>query len=89
MPGPDLCAPTLAGLIEAEQVTVAAGVPTIWMGVLPELDGPRHVPHPRHPVRRLGRAQVAVGGLPGGDRQADHAGLGHDRDQPGGLGRAR
>ncbi len=39
MPGPDLSAPTLAGLIESERVTVAAGVPTIWMGVLPELAG--------------------------------------------------
>ncbi len=39
MPGPDLSAPTLARLIEEEQVTVAAGVPTIWMGVLPELAG--------------------------------------------------
>ncbi len=39
MPGPDLSAPTLAGLIESERVTVAAGVPTIWMGVLPELEG--------------------------------------------------
>jgi fatty-acyl-CoA synthase len=39
MPGADHSAPTLAGLIESEQVTVAAGVPTIWMGVLPELVG--------------------------------------------------
>ncbi len=39
MPGPDLSAPTLASLIESERVTVAAGVPTIWMGVLPELKG--------------------------------------------------
>jgi fatty-acyl-CoA synthase len=39
MPGPDLTPPTLAGLIESERVTVAAGVPTIWMGVLPELEG--------------------------------------------------
>jgi fatty-acyl-CoA synthase len=39
MPGPDLSPPTLAALIERERVTVAAGVPTIWMGVLPELAG--------------------------------------------------
>lgn len=39
MPGPDLSAPTLAGLIESEKVTIAAGVPTIWMAVLPELKG--------------------------------------------------
>ena len=39
MPGADLSAPALAELIESQQVTVAAGVPTIWMGVLPELVG--------------------------------------------------
>ncbi len=39
MPGPDLSAPSLAALIEEERVTIAAGVPTIWMGVLPELEG--------------------------------------------------
>ena len=39
MPGPDLSPPSLANLIEQERVTVAAGVPTIWMGVLPELEG--------------------------------------------------
>jgi fatty-acyl-CoA synthase len=39
MPGPNLTPPALAELIENERVTVAAGVPTIWMGVLPELKG--------------------------------------------------
>ncbi len=39
MPGPDLSPVGLASLIESERVTVAAGVPTIWMGVLPELKG--------------------------------------------------
>jgi fatty-acyl-CoA synthase len=39
MPGPDLSPPALAKLIEEERVTIAAGVPTIWMGVLPELKG--------------------------------------------------
>ena len=40
MPGPDL-SPTGASptSIVEERVTVAAGVPTIWMGVLPELEG--------------------------------------------------
>ena len=37
MPGPDLSPTAIADLIESERVTVAAGVPTIWMGVLPEL----------------------------------------------------
>jgi fatty-acyl-CoA synthase len=39
MPGPDLSPTGLASLIESERVTLAAGVPTIWMGVLPELEG--------------------------------------------------
>lgn len=39
MPGPDLSGPAIAALIEDEKVTVAAGVPTIWMAVLPELKG--------------------------------------------------
>ncbi|MFK7917439.1 MAG: long-chain fatty acid--CoA ligase [Ilumatobacter sp.] len=39
MPGPDLSGPSIAKLIVDERVTVAAGVPTIWMAVLPELEG--------------------------------------------------
>jgi fatty-acyl-CoA synthase len=39
MPGPDLSPTGLADLIEQEHVTLAAGVPTIWMGLLPELKG--------------------------------------------------
>ena len=39
MPGPDLSGKAIADLIVEEQVTIAAGVPTIWMQVLPELKG--------------------------------------------------
>jgi fatty-acyl-CoA synthase len=39
MPGPDLSPASLVHLIESQRVTVAAGVPTIWMGVLEQLDG--------------------------------------------------
>jgi fatty-acyl-CoA synthase len=39
LPGPDLSPKAIATLLEGERVTVAAGVPTIWMGVLPELEG--------------------------------------------------
>ncbi|MCU0261783.1 MAG: AMP-binding protein, partial [Ilumatobacteraceae bacterium] len=39
MPGPDLSGPAIADLIVDERVTVAAGVPTIWMQVLPALAG--------------------------------------------------
>jgi fatty-acyl-CoA synthase len=39
MPGPDLSPKGIADLLESERVSLAAGIPTIWMGVLPELDG--------------------------------------------------
>jgi fatty-acyl-CoA synthase len=39
MPGSNMQPKALAELMEAEKVTLAAGVPTIWMGVLPELEG--------------------------------------------------
>ncbi len=39
MPGPDLSGKAIANLIVDQKVTVAAGVPTIWMSVLPELKG--------------------------------------------------
>ena len=39
MPGRDLSPSAIADLMESERVTLAAGVPTIWMGVLPELEG--------------------------------------------------
>jgi fatty-acyl-CoA synthase len=38
MPGRDLSAPALAGLIESERVTVSAAVPTIWMDLLRHAD---------------------------------------------------
>jgi fatty-acyl-CoA synthase len=38
MPGPDLSGAALAGLIREEDVTVAGGVPTIWMGMLPHFE---------------------------------------------------
>jgi fatty-acyl-CoA synthase len=39
MPGADLSGRAIADLVVEEKVTVAAGVPTIWMQVLPELKG--------------------------------------------------
>jgi fatty-acyl-CoA synthase len=39
MPGPDLSGKAIADLVVTERVTVAAGVPTIWMQALPELKG--------------------------------------------------
>jgi fatty-acyl-CoA synthase len=39
MPGPDLSPGAIIELLESERVTVTGGVPTIWMGMLPLLDG--------------------------------------------------
>ncbi|MEN3357796.1 MAG: hypothetical protein V7637_1778 [Mycobacteriales bacterium] len=39
LPGPQMAPDKLATLIEEEKVTIAAGVPTIWMAVLPHLAG--------------------------------------------------
>jgi fatty-acyl-CoA synthase len=39
LPGPDLSPGAISDLFESEKITVAAGVPTIWMGVLPLLEG--------------------------------------------------
>jgi fatty-acyl-CoA synthase len=38
LPGPHLDPASLLGLFQAEQVTITAGVPTIWLGILAELD---------------------------------------------------
>jgi fatty-acyl-CoA synthase len=38
MPGPDLTPAGLLRLMQSQQVTVAAGVPTIWMGMVPLLE---------------------------------------------------
>jgi len=39
MPGPGMTPAALLDLMESEQVTLTAGVPTIWMGMLPLLEG--------------------------------------------------
>ena len=46
MPGPNMVPKAIAGMLRDHDVTVTAGVPTIWMGVLPELDR-ADVPHLR------------------------------------------
>jgi fatty-acyl-CoA synthase len=39
LPGPDLAPGAVVELLEQERVTVTAGVPTIWMAMVPFLDG--------------------------------------------------
>jgi fatty-acyl-CoA synthase len=38
LPGPSLDAPSVVELLASERVTLTAGVPTVWLGVLHELD---------------------------------------------------
>ena len=86
MPGPDLSPKAIAGLMESEKVTFAAGVPTIWMGVLDELDG--------RDLSSLTRILCGGSAVPKSLSEAyrekigraDDAGLGHDRDEPARLG---
>ena len=54
LPGPDLSPETLVDLIEAEDVTFSAGVPTVWLGVV------QHLQATGRTVPTL--AKVAVGG---------------------------
>jgi fatty-acyl-CoA synthase len=55
LPGPFLDAESLLELIEREKVTVAAGVPTIWLNVVEYLE--------KHPGRwKVGPMRVLVGG---------------------------
>jgi fatty-acyl-CoA synthase len=70
MPGPDLSGKAIADLVVDERVTVAAGVPTIWMQALPELEGRdtsalRAIPCGGSAVpKALSEAFRAVTGLP-------------------------
>jgi fatty-acyl-CoA synthase len=56
MPGPDLSPGAIADLIESEHVTLAAGVPTIWMGMLPLLQD--------HDVSSLSRVMCGGSAVP-------------------------
>ena len=56
MPGLDLSPQALVSLIESERVTFAAGVPTIWMGMLPLLKD--------HDVSSLNRVMCGGSAVP-------------------------
>ncbi|WP_331557695.1 long-chain fatty acid--CoA ligase [Actinomycetospora sp.] len=47
MPGPNMVPKAIAGMLRDHDVTFTGAVPTIWMGVLPELSGPEDVPRLR------------------------------------------
>ncbi|MFD1625219.1 long-chain-fatty-acid--CoA ligase [Azospirillum griseum] len=55
LPGPKLDGASLTDLIEAEQVSLTAGVPTVWMGLLAWLDA-----HPDRSIASLKR--LIIGG---------------------------
>ena len=60
MPGPHLDAASLVELFEGERVTMAAGVPTIWLGILQYLDA-----NPtRHDLTALRRMLVGGAAVP-------------------------
>ena len=57
MPGPNMVPTAIAGMLRDHDVTFTGGVPTIWMGVLPELSGPEDVRACDCAVRRLRGAE--------------------------------
>ena len=63
-PGPALDGKSVYELLESEQVTIAAGVPTVWLVLLNHVreNEPEVHPHAAHRDRRFG--------LPAGDDQA-------------------
>ena len=83
-PGPALDGKSLHELFESEGVTMSAGVPTVWQGLL----APRRSQRPEvqhdapHGDRRLGLPARDDARLPGAPRRAGAARMGHDRDEP-------
>ena len=83
-PGPWLDGKSLHDLFEGEGVTVSAGVPTVWQGLLTHVEAndlklQHHAPHDH---RRLGLPAGDDARLPAALRRAGAARLGHDRDEP-------
>ncbi len=79
LPGPGMTPAALLDLLETERVTLTAGVPTIWMGMLPLLAG-RDLSALRSVICGGSAVPKALSeGWRAGDRAADHPGLGHDR----------
>ena len=87
-PGPEMGDPaTLAALIEEEGVTHAAGVPTVWTGLLNYLDQTgKSVPTWKRTRRWLGSAAEDDPRFRPEARHHRAAGLGHDRDESDRLG---
>ena len=85
-PGPHLDPESLLDAFEQEKVTLSAGVPTIWMGILQALDADARRLGPLGDAVDDGRRRGAAAGDARGVRRAprppDRPRLGHDRDVP-------
>ena len=84
-PGPGLDGKSLYELFESEGVTLSAGVPTVWQGLLTHVEANdlRFSTMTPHHHRRLGVPAGDDAHLPGPLRRQGAARLGHDRDEPG------
>ncbi len=87
-PGPHLDPQSLLELMVAERVTVTAGVPTIWLGILQILDNNPQAYDLSSLAgdgrRRLGGAAQHDSGVSGAAQPQHRACLGHDRAVPDG-----
>ena len=83
-PGPKLDGASIYELLDKEQVTLSAGVPTVWLALLDYCaqNKLKMSSVKRTPDRRLGRAARHDRALLEGARRRGGAGLGHDRDEP-------
>ena len=81
MPGPALDGPSLFKLMDQEKVYSAWGVPTVWMGLLGEIEAQGRIPRRlrRRGHRRLRRAALYDRGLRDARREGRPC-LGHDRN---------
>ena len=86
VPGPVARRQVAARAVRGEGVTLSAGVPTVWQGLLAHVEAQRpEVQHDApHRHRRLGLPAGDDARLPGPLRRAGAARLGHDRDEPAG-----
>ena len=62
LPGPHLDAKSVAELLEGERVTLTAGVPTVWLALLQELDQQPGTLRSQPAAQRRGRWQCGAAG---------------------------